>query len=864
MMKRLLFILTIFIFASFQLFATHNRAGQIVYEHISGFTYKITITTYTYTQALADRDTLTISFGDGTQGDAGRYQKLTLPNEYFENKYAITHTFPGPGTFDLVVEDPNRNEGVINIPNSVNVVFALKTTILINPFLGHNNAPILLNRPIDKAALNQIFIHNPGAYDPDGDSLSYKMDICRYTGGQTIPGFTLPSASDSIYVDPITGDLIWNTPTKMGIYNVALAIEEWRNGVKISIIIRDIQIEVEDTDNEPPVIQPLEDLCVIAGEHIEFDVTADDPDNDIVMLSATGGPFTMDISPATFNDSISGLGSVTGTFSWYTHCSHIRDRKYLVTFRAFDDNPVVSLSDYESTYIRVIGPPVQITNIESSNTNVILHWEKSSCDNVTGYKIYRRNSDENFTIDSCTTGMPESWGYTLAKTVTDPDQTFVVDDHLPPGFIYCYRVLPVFDEITDGIISDKQCIEIAEGMPILTKASVDTTDITEGKISVEWIKPLNFDTIVFKGPHRFLLEISRDLYGVDFGTPIIFDGLNDNLYEDININTKDNPSCYRLTIQNFDSLYMDWVNVGYSTVASSPYLRIESANERNDLYIDENVPWSNEMYVIYKLNKNTSTFDSIGYTTTNLYQDKGLQNLKEYCYKVKSISHYTADSMPDPIINFSQINCGTPIDTIPPCCPNFTVESNCDEYNNLITWTMPADSCYESLDLIKIYYTNEDEGDFELIHTMNATTMSYKHFPENSLGACYYLTAVDSAGNESICSDFVQCVDICTYYELPNIFTPNGDNINDLYHPLPYKFVDRIDLKIYNRWGNLVFETEDPDINWNGEDINGGKVVSDGVYYYICDVYEQRLSGIIPRNISGFIHIYQNTQKQEP
>ena len=99
---------------------------------------------------------------------------------------------------------------------------------------------------------------------------------------------------------------------------------------------------------------------------------------------------------------------------------------------------------------------------------------------------------------------------------------------------------------------------------------------------------------------------------------------------------------------------------------------------------------------------------------------------------------------------------------------------------------------------------------------------------------------------------------------MPNIFTPNGDNINDLYHPLPYKFVNKIDLKIYNRWGNLVFETEDPDINWNGEDINGGKVVSDGVYYYICDVFEYRLTGIIPRNLSGFIHIYQNTQKQKP
>ncbi|MBN2893095.1 MAG: gliding motility-associated C-terminal domain-containing protein [Bacteroidales bacterium] len=862
-MKRLIF-LTIIIFSGINLFATHNRAGQIVYEHVSGYTYKITITTYTYTLSQADRDSLPIDFGDGSQDIAPRTQKTTLPNNYFENIYEINHTFPGPGTFSLVVEDPNRNEGVINIPNSVNVIFALKTTLQINPFLGHNDAPVLLNKPIDKAALNQIFIHNPGAYDPDGDSLSYKMDTCRYTAGEKIPSFSLPAASTSIIVDEITGDLIWDSPVQIGIYNVALRIEEWREGVKISSIIRDIQIEVEETDNNPPEIDPIEDLCVIAGDYIQFDVTANDIDNDGIYLSASGGPFTMDISPAQFTDSVFGVGNVTGTFRWQTHCSHIRDQEYLVTFRAADNNPEVSLSDYESMYIRVIGPPVQFTDIEASNTNIILKWERSNCDNATGYKIYRRNSDENFTIEDCVTGMPESWGYTLAKTITNPDQTFVVDDHLSPGFYYCYRIVTVFDNKTDGVVSDKVCIEIAEGLPILTKASVDITDIATGQISVDWIKPINFDTILYKGPHRFLLEISRDLYGIDFGTPLIFDGLTNNSYTDDNINTEDNPSCYRLTLQNYDSLNTEWISVGYPTIASSPYLRIKSANEKNILIIDENVPWDNEMYVIYKYNENTSTFDSIGYTNSNTYYDLGLQNLKEYCYKVKSISHYTADSLPDPIINMSQINCGIPIDTIAPCCPDFEVVSHCEDFYNQITWTMPNDTCYESLEAVKIFYKNELNAPFELLATLAPDVKTYSHYSDLSLSACYYLTAIDSAGNESICEDFNQCVDNCSYYELPNVFTPNGDNINDLFHPYPYRFVDKIELKIYDRWGVLVFETDDPDINWDGKSMNSGKLVSDGVYYYICDVYEYRLAGIIPRNISGFIHIYPNADKKEP
>ena len=830
-MKSKYLLLGVFLLLGYSLSATHNRAGQILFQHISGYTYKITIITYTYTLSQADRDTLDVDFGDGTTGRAGRYQKTTLPNNYYENFYEIIHTYPGQGIFSIVVEDPNRNEGVVNIPNSVNVVFALKTTILINPFIGHNNAPVLLNRPIDKAALHQLFVHNPGAFDPDGDFLTYKMDTCRFDGGEKIPTFQLPEASDSIYVVPSTGDLIWDTPVALGIYNVALRIEEWRNGIVISNIIRDIQIEVEDTDNRPPVIDPIEDICVVAGEYIEFEVTATDPDNDFVTLSASGGPFTFDISPAEFTENITGPGMVTGTFRWQTHCSHIRYQPYLITFRANDDNPIVSLSAYESMHIKVIGPPTEITNAEAVNNNIIIDWQQSECENAIGYKIYRRKSDEDFEIGECITGMPEEWGYTLVGTVESRTQTQFVDQNLNPGFWYCYRVVVVFSGDFDGIVSDKMCVELAEGVPILTKASVDETDLSAGQITVEWIKPINFDTLTFVGPYRYLLDISRDLYGTNFQEQEIFVGLEGFSYQDQNINTVDNASCYKLTLQNYDNIDNEWINVGFSTAAASPFLRIVSTNRRNILYIDENTPWENLMYVVYRYNENTTDFDSIGFSYTNVYHDPGLQNLKEYCYKVKSINYYSADSLPDQIINFSQINCGTPLDTIPPCCPTITVTSDCDLLNNTIVWSMPSDSCYNDIEFINLMYTNSYDSPYQIIHTFKFDEYTYVHTPTDLLGACYYMEVIDSAGNVSVCNDFVNCVDECPYYELPNIFTPNNDGVNDMLIPYPYSFVDKIDLKIYNRWGNLVFETDDPDINWNGEHIKTGKLVPDGVYY---------------------------------
>ena len=62
-------------------------------------------------------------------------------------------------------------------------------------------------------------------------------------------------------------------------------------------------------------------------------------------------------------------------------------------------------------------------------------------------------------------------------------------------------------------------------------------------------------------------------------------------------------------------------------------------------------------------------------------------------------------------------------------------------------------------------------------------------------------------------------------------------------------------MKIFNRWGKLVFQTDNPDIRWDGRDVDSKKIVSTGVYYYICYVYERRLSGIEPRSLTGFIQV---------
>jgi len=97
------------------------------------------------------------------------------------------------------------------------------------------------------------------------------------------------------------------------------------------------------------------------------------------------------------------------------------------------------------------------------------------------------------------------------------------------------------------------------------------------------------------------------------------------------------------------------------------------------------------------------------------------------------------------------------------------------------------------------------------------------------------------------------CIDNCPVYELPNVFTPNNDGSNDLFMPFPYRFVESIDFQVFNRWGDLVFQTLDPDIFWDGTAQESGSICSSGTYYYTVQVNTIRLVGILEESYSGSI-----------
>ena len=837
--------------------ATHNRAGEITYVQLSDLTFEVTITTFTYTLSFADRNSLDVEWGDNTTSTAQRESILTLPNFYRRNIYKAVHTYPGPGIYKIVVQDPNRNAGVKNIPNSVNVVFSMSTILTVNPSMGYNSTPVLLNPPYDKAAFGYVFIHNPAAYDPDGDSLSYKLTICTREDGKPIENYTFPPATNSLTVDSISGDLIWDTPADTGVFNVAMEIQEWRNGRKIGVVVRDMQIEVYNTNNKPPVNSPLRDYCVEANDTIDFIFSATDENGDYLSLKATSGIFTIASCPATFTKVDSVAGFASSRFRWIPCYEAVRNQPYDVIFKSDDYNDDVKLSDIDNMRIKVLGPPPDLVNAIPEGKQIRLIWSDYGTDVIAGFSIYRREGATSFTPDSCTSGVPLSLGFAKVGYITGSATTSFADNDngqgLEFGKEYTYRIVAVFPNGTESKASNEITSSLVSGVPVIRNVSVSNTDINFGSIFISWKKPSQLDTIPANGPYEYLIFRAQGTGGKEYTQikSIITADLNDTTFIDTLINTQTTGYIYRIELWN-DAPGNRFLT-GEPAYASSLYLTAAPGDRKARLTFARNVPWINTRYDIYRLNEATATYDSIGSTNQLSYTDLMLENGREYCYLIRSFGGYLTEGLPKGLLNFSEKQCVTPVDNEAPCPPLISVTSECDSLFNMVRWTIDDPECFEDISGYRIYYKQTTSENLALLTEINdRNTFYYRHYPGEIISGCYAVSTFDLIGNESERSVMV-CIDSCNFYEIPNVFTPNGDGINDYLIAKTSGLVEKVDFRLFNRNGLLLFTTDKPRLEWDGT--YKGNIVSPGVYFYQCDVYENRVSGIEVFHLSGFVHV---------
>jgi gliding motility-associated-like protein len=855
-----------------------------------GYTYEITVITYTDpANTGADRQDLDVSFGDNKSeivprsNGNGEIVNSDINNTIKKNIYRTTHTYPGPANYPISIIDQNRVDGIknINSGNSVNIAFYVESVLSIVAGIGNNQSPVLLLPPVDVGCVNEVFTHNPAAYDPDGDSLAFTIIAPKMAKGIVVPRWTIPQASDSFSISVNTGQLTWSKPLEAGTYNWAILIREYRGGKIIGYVVRDMQVYINNNcDNSPPKLIVPETVCVEANQLVQGTISATDPNNgQRIKIQYFGGPFVQKNSPATINPTLpEGLSSgVTGLFTWRPSCNAIRYVSHQAVFRAVDNHVTKPLSDIKTWNIKVVGPSPKNFKIVQDSNGFILDWDRDTCKMAFGYKIYRKVDSSYWKHAKCETGVPSYTGYSLYDTTRGLNNTSYFDNNggkgISPLVRYCYLVtswyyprnedgtIILIGEKTESYASIEVCDIILKTKPIITKVSVEKTGTNNGIIQINWIKPETLDSNQNKPPYQAQLQRSTSALGVyqNVGTAIeypTFATLKDESYTDSLLNTSNITYYYRVLLYATRNAAPKLVET--SAIAGAVRLTLYNTNRSIILSWQADVPWVNKEYVIYKKNA-SNTFDSITSTNALTFKDTGLVNGISYCYLIETKGNYDTIYYPVLLKNNSQEACGIPIDTIKPCAPILSIDTPCNSFTLLevkLNWVYPS-SCENDVVKYRIYWKKNDKENWKLLDSVLFGLNQYidkRELLKFSIAGCYSVIAVDSFNNESYYTN-EKCIDNCPSYILPNVFSPNGDGKNDLLIPFPYRFIDKVEIVIYNRWGAEVYVSNNININWNGNDLKSGVECAEGVYFYIADVYESYLEGTKKRSIRGTINI---------
>lgn len=360
-MKKL--ILLFALFSALQSNATHLMGGQITSKNIGGLNYEVTLTLYRDTLGIPMYSTETIGYLDSSGVILTSH---TIPydtnivhigNGVERYQFIDTIAFATSGKYKAFYTNCCRNAAILNIPNASAYGMYLDVDILVD---STNSSPVFLNEPITVAQLNVPFMYNPLPFDVDGDSLSWTLDtpldiMSGTTLGMIIPGYVLPFSDISMpfTLDPLTGEISF-LPNTIGNFQVSVKAIEWRNGVQIGYIRRDMQLIVVPSGNTPVMVQTntivqrttTNPIYVNVGESLTLTLAAINFDNGIPTV-AIGGSAFLNTNATSWIHQIKNQNEVDAVVNWTPTLSEVSSKPYYISFRVGDYSaPFTFYNDY--------------------------------------------------------------------------------------------------------------------------------------------------------------------------------------------------------------------------------------------------------------------------------------------------------------------------------------------------------------------------------------------------------------------------------------------------------------------------------------------------------------------------------------
>ncbi|MCB9233512.1 MAG: T9SS type A sorting domain-containing protein [Bacteroidia bacterium] len=242
----------------------------------------------------------------------------------------------GSCMFNLVWTECCRNASITS--GAANSTIYVNSITINNINAVQNNSPEYNNIPFLMGCTGSDYTVSQGAYDQDGDSLSYSLGPCYQGAGNPVGyagGFSASSPlgpSWNVSIDPLDGTLnLVANPGNVVVGVLCIYVNEWRNGVLINTYVRDVQVSMMNCgSNDNPTMSGLTNLVnanlvnpwtveVCGNSSFCFDIPVTDPNlTDTVSLiwdqNIAGATFA-DASNSSIQNVVTGQNP-TARFCW--------------------------------------------------------------------------------------------------------------------------------------------------------------------------------------------------------------------------------------------------------------------------------------------------------------------------------------------------------------------------------------------------------------------------------------------------------------------------------------------------------------------------------------------------------------------
>ncbi|PZF74405.1 gliding motility-associated C-terminal domain-containing protein [Taibaiella soli] len=883
--KVAIFLLAVLFSFSITASATHIYGGELLYQYLSGNSYKISLTLYgdcsanptTFNQLYSATPSIDIS------NDAGHYQTTTLAlesNGGYEvtpicsseisnsacnggilpgiKKFVYNATVQLNGSFANwkfvfagglgTQTSAGRSSNITNIVNGGNSLMYLEATL--NNTTGANSSPQYTSLPTPFYCINTAEQYNQGAVDPNNDSLSFSLTPALVANG-TVTYIAPYSATQPLATTPgsfsfngINGQMSF-TPSQQQDALVVNKVFEYKNGVLVGTSMREMTFIVFATcNNHPPVGNvnsssisggvPLGNNIVgvcQGGTTVSFNIQPTDPDGDTINMSWTGVP-----PGATVTAQNNNTPAPTLNFSWNTAGVPVGIYNFFVTYK---DNGCPLSSQQTLAYtLQVVNHPdytMQIlaptgcahpAYVKLNVTDGLLPRTVTLSQNGNTVKSYVDSTGT--IIDSIAAGT-----YTIVlnslnmpcatvKTLTIADSgIYPYSPEMTNPVYYCKNDTPVMLVATPAPGATVHWYDMNDNA--LSAAPVPST-ATPGIFS--WLVNQTYN----------VCESIKDTVQVyvtekpiaDFSMPPFICTVDTALVTFTG--SAGAPALYYWTWDNADSIIgsgagpfnVHWDTAGVKTVS----LQVIE-NQCPSLVKMETITVKATPKAMFTY-QNVCLYDSslIQFDTTAFTGSQFLWNYDGGTSDATTgvgphLVHWPTSGTKNVWLQVSLDGCS-------------------DSTSHLVTvWPQPQVSILNKPETLcygdKIYLQAQATGGSEIKYQWEpAINLSYD--PD---GALYTRVLVPTAysvvaTNEYNCigTDTLRYTDIqpCCNFMYPDAFTPNGDNRNDRFHVLTYGNDLWYELDIYNRWGQKIFTSSNQYDEWDGT--QNGKPCEMGVYYY--------------------------------